>query len=320
MLIYKLPFQNKFYTLDSQEESSVYSINSFCGDRKILFFGNPKEITTEELDLIQFQLPISVENTSTETKEKYLDKISKAIQIIKENQLSKIVIARKKPIEYSGLDFGKTFSNLCESYPTAFVYAFCHNGIAWMGAFSEALGIYDKKNKTFRTMSLAGTLPVDENWTTKEIEEQLPVTEYISTILKKYSTSVLQSETYDHISGNIKHLRTDFEINLEKEKVESLLKELHPTPAVCGIPKEECKKWIKELEDFDREYYAGYNQIETEDFLYAFVNLRCGKFFKNRVDIFVGGGITQDSNPENEWRETELKSHAIINNLAIKQP
>ena len=125
MLIYKLPFQNKFYTLDSQEESSVYSINSFCGDRKILFFGNPKEITTEELDLIQFQLPISVENTSTETKEKYLDKISKAIQIIKENQLSKIVIARKKPIEYSGLDFGKTFSNLCESYPTAFVYAFC---------------------------------------------------------------------------------------------------------------------------------------------------------------------------------------------------
>jgi len=33
-------------------------------------------------------------------------------------------------------------------------------------------------------MSLAGTLPINEEWSEKEIEEQKPVTHYISEILK----------------------------------------------------------------------------------------------------------------------------------------
>jgi isochorismate synthase len=47
------------------------------------------------------------------------------------------------------------------------------------------------------------------------------------------------------------------------------------------------------------------------------VNLRCARLYKNAVHIFVGGGITAQSNPAKEWTETELKSEDILKNLVI---
>ena len=93
-------------------------------------------------------------------------------------------------------------------------------------------------------MSLAGTLPINEEWIEKEIEEQKPVTHYISEILKKYVTlsEVEESETYNHISGNIKHLRTDFTAKIEDNRLEELIEELHPTPAVCEFRRNFAKK------------------------------------------------------------------------------
>ncbi len=184
-----------------------------------------------------------------------------------------------------------------------------------MGAFSELLGNFNKKTSAFETMSMAGTLRVNENWSAKEIEEQRPVTDYVSTILKKYSSDIYQSETYDHISGNIKHLRTDFKMKTEPRHLNNIISELHPTPAVCGIPKEFCRKAIFNFEETSRELYSGYIRIETETEIQFFVNLRCAQFFRNGAVIYAGGGITAQSDADAEWRETELKSDAILKNL-----
>ncbi|KAK6021242.1 hypothetical protein OSTOST_13087, partial [Ostertagia ostertagi] len=120
-------------------------------------------------------------------------------------------------------------------------------------------------NDKFETMSLAGTIPVTENWTKKEIEEQKPVTDFIKNILKNFTSEVEESETYDHISGNIKHLRTDFKAKIEKEDLGKLITELHPTPAVCGIPKAFCMNAIDDFEMHPRNFYAGYIKVETEE-------------------------------------------------------
>lgn len=317
MLIFKFPHQDKFYKIDPSVDEINYSFHSFDGKEKLDFKGKIVEITENEIQNISFELPENPNHYKEESKEEYLRKIEKTIDVIKKNHLKKLVISRKKMVEYSNINFSQSFINLCQKYPSAFVYAFSENHLAWMGAFSEALGIYDKKTKKFQTMSLAGTLPINETWTSKEIEEQQPVSDYILEILKNYSQSIEQSETYDHHSGDIKHLRTDFSITIDEEKAELLLQDLHPTPAVCGIPKDFCQEKILELEKFNREFYAGFSQIETSDFLYAFVNLRCGKFYKNRAEILVGGGITKDSSPEKEWQETELKSMAILGSLAV---
>ena len=39
-----------------------------------------------------------------------------------------------------------------------------------------------------------------------------------------------------------------------------------------------------------------------------YVNLRCMQFKNNEALIYVGGGITKDSVPEDEWQETVSKT------------
>lgn len=321
MMYFKLPFDEKLYSTDENSNENFVNFYSFDGTTQINFNGNIVEINPERFDQITISsesLPEDNNHFSTETQEEYLENLSKVIDVIKNNQLPKLVYSRRKIFtDFNEIDVKESFKNLCQSYPNAFRYIFINGETSWMGAFSEVLGKFNKETHDFETMSLAGTLPISESWSEKEIEEQKPVTTYIRNILNNYSENINESKTYDHISGNIKHLRTDFKAKIKPENLDKIIQELHPTPAVCGIPKEFCKENIQNLEKFPRELYAGYIKIETEKTVQYFVNLRCSKLYKNAVHLFVGGGITAQSSPEKEWLETELKSEAVLKNLVI---
>lgn len=321
MIYFKFPFDDKLYSTDDSFGEKKIGFYAFDGLSQIDFNGNIVEIDPEMFDqtlISDNSLPKGQNQFSAETKEEYLQNLEKVISVINENKLPKLVYSRRKIFtDFSKIDLNKSFENLCQSYPNAFRYIFNDGKNSWMGAFSEVLGKFNKKTYEFETMSLAGTLPVSENWSEKEIEEQKPVTLYIRNILKKYSGNIDESGTYDHISGNIKHLRTDFKARIRTEDLDAVIQELHPTPAVCGIPKESCKESIQKLEKFPRELYAGYIKIETGDTVQYFVNLRCARIYQDSVHVFVGGGITAQSNPEKEWTETELKSEAILKNLVV---
>lgn len=320
MIYFKLPFNETLYSTDQKQGSESISFHSFDLLRQIGFEGNiteasepfePKEMTSEVL--------LKDESHFTEeTKEEYTNTLHQVIDVIKNHNLPKLVYSRRKIFrDFNGIDYKESFKKLCITYPNAFRYIFNDGENAWMGAFSETLGKFNKTTHEFETMSLAGTLPVSEEWTEKEIEEQKPVTSYIKDILENYSANLQLSETYDHISGNIKHLRTDFKAHIQPEDLDNLIHELHPTPAVCGIPKDFCKKSIQQFEKFPRELYAGYIKVETDEWVMYFVNLRCARLYKDSVHVFVGGGITAQSDAEKEWRETELKSEAVLKNLVV---
>lgn len=321
MIYFKFPFDENLYSTDENSNENNINFYSFDGLRQIDFNGKIIEIHQEKFDLTTISNDLLAEDSNhfiAETKDEYLHHLEKVIDVIKENQLPKLVYSRRKIFaDFNQIDLKESFKKLCHSYPNAFRYIFIDGETSWMGAFSEVLGKFNKKTHTFETMSLAGTLPVSENWTEKEIEEQKPVSSYIRNILKKYSETLEESETYDHISGNIKHLRTDFKTKILPEDLDTIIQELHPTPAVCGIPKDFCKENILKLEKFPRELYAGYIKIETEESIQYFVNLRCSKLYKNAIHLFVGGGITAQSIPEKEWIETELKSEAVLKNLVV---
>lgn len=321
MIYFKLPFDENLYSTDQNPDETHIVFHPFDGLEKIECSGKIVKINHEALNdelISNTSLPKDNNQYTAETKTEYLKKLQEVIQVINENQLPKLVYSRRKIFtDFRKIDLKKSFENLCQSYPNAFRYIFINEENSWMGAFSEVLGKYNKKTHNFETMSLAGTLPVSESWSEKEIEEQKPVTEYIRNILKDYSQEAKESATYDHISGNIKHLRTDFNAKIRPEDLDEIIQKLHPTPAVCGIPKDFCKEKIRELEKFPRELYAGYIKIESEDNIFYFVNLRCCKLYQDSIHMFVGGGITAQSSPEKEWRETELKSEAILKNLVI---
>jgi isochorismate synthase len=69
---------------------------------------------------------------------------------------------------------------------------------------------------------------------------------------------------------------------------------LHPTPAVCGLPKQEAKDFILENEGYDRKYYTGFlGELNKEAFNKEtlksdlYVNLRCMKIKDNQAHLYV---------------------------------
>nr|WP_314497857.1 chorismate-binding protein [uncultured Chryseobacterium sp.] len=319
MIYFKFPFDEKLYSPVEDSDQKTVIFKTFDQSAQIEFEGNITEVRYQNPTSSDQLLIKDYSGFSSETYDEYTEKLQKVIKVINENKLPKLVLSRRKIFkDFSEIDIKKSFNNLCKAYPNAFRYIFIKDDNAWMGAFSEVLGKFNKSTHQFETMSLAGTIPVTENWTEKEIKEQQPVSAYIRNVLEKFKTGsdIFESGTYDHISGNIKHLRTDFTLKINPENLDTIIEELHPTPAVCGIPKDFCKEKIQEFEKFPRELYAGFIRIETENFIQYFVNLRCAKLYSDSVHLFVGGGITSQSNPQKEWQETELKSEAILKNLS----
>lgn len=324
MILFRLPFAESFLTVEENSAQDAVTFSPFSSEEIIRFNGKLKEIYTEDIlknPIFTNEAGLKSSDFTEETQAEYLHKINRAIHFVKEKNIPKLVLSRIKTLEYSKLESKKinlsqTYLNISKAYPNAFSYFFIKENICWMGAFSEVLGKFSKKDGKFITMSLAGTLPVLEQWTRKEIEEQKPVTDYIKNILSAYSTEIQISDTSDHISGAIKHLRTDFVLDTNEVSAVKIVEKLHPTPAVCGIPKELCLEEISRLEKYPRNLYSGYIKVETAEDIFWFVNLRCAEFTQNASQIHVGGGITALSIPENEWRETELKADAILKNIS----
>ncbi|MFB1039347.1 MAG: chorismate-binding protein, partial [Polaribacter sp.] len=100
--------------------------------------------------------------------------------------------------------------------------------------------------------------------------------------------------------------------------LEELIRALHPTPAVCGLPRELARTFLFENENYDRSFYTGFlgelNLQDSKDTAKSsalFVNLRCMRIQNNKAAIFVGGGITKDSDAANEWEETVFKAKTM---------
>ncbi|SEF72851.1 isochorismate synthase [Halpernia humi] len=319
-IYFRLPFSKTIFSNDVSSENHVVQFTSFDGLEKLDFKGNLQNSSVNELlinPLFSKDLNFKLNKCEEESEENYTKKLDEVISFIQKNKIPKLVISRRKILDLKdkNINLSQSFLNLIKAYDNAFTYLFRTENACWLGAFSEVLGKFNKENATFETMSLAGTLALNKTWTSKELDEQKTVSNYVKSVLSKYSDEVEISETKDHISGNIKHLRTDFKLKLERKNLENLISELHPTPAVCGIPKEFCKTAISNFEENPREFYAGYSKVETTDEIYYFVNLRCSKIHKNAAEVFVGGGITAQSKALNEWAETELKAEAILKNL-----
>jgi len=159
----------------------------------------------------------------------------------------------------------------------------------------------------------------------KEVLEQEYVTRYIHDVLWEFQVKDYRvCSPYVRKAGNLVHLCTDFSFEYDKigDRLWKYVDAMHPTPAVAGQPKEDAIRFIKELEPHDRNYYAGFLGPITHNMqIDLFVNLRCLKITPEYMSLYVGGGITLDSNPADEWDETKLKAESLLKILRtyIKQ-
>ncbi|MDP2237576.1 MAG: isochorismate synthase [Bacteroidales bacterium] len=277
--------------------------------------------------LIQFQSTTKTEIFSTFKEpsaigfEEYSKQASAIISLLKQGSINKVVLSRviRFKTEFP-LKAAETFVALCEKYPEAFVYILSDGkSQLWLGASPETLlRVEDGKGMT---MSLAGTQAAGNKesieiiWQNKEKDEQNFVTDYLSEKLQNCSvTDIQKSETETIFAGKIAHLRTKFSFNLtEESNILNLAQNLHPTPAVCGTPAKKALEIIRKTEKHDRSFYAGYlGMIENEENAQFFVNLRCMQIWKNYAFLYVGGGLTAESDIKKEWEETLLKAETLM--------
>ena len=259
-------------------------------------------------------------NTTSTPQDTYESYVAKSVNTLKEGgNLKKIVAARKVSI-HAVHPSAKVFQALCEQYPNANVFAWWNGDSCWMGASPELLLETIKRSSgevMYSTDALAGTQVASANnnlsrpWTAKEVEEHQLVTDGIVQDLTTYgATQIAPSPLTNKRAGHLLHRFQS--ISFQTEKSEGILECLHPTAALCGLPRKDAKQWIVDHEGQARDFYGGYFALRHHNAYYAWVNLRSAEFFDNSAVLHVGAGLTKDSSPMEEWLETKEKTQTML--------
>ncbi len=274
--------------------------------------------------------------SDAEAESVYIRNATEAVEAIQRGEMRKVVISRTKRVQFSDAPNAVAlFDKLCEKYPNAFVSAVSipERGQIWISATPERLVSVDADG-IFRTASLAGTQsathpdgtpkrPAQAMWAQKEIEEQALVSRYIIECFKRIRLREYIEEGPKTITaGNLMHLGTSFTVDTQAVRYPQLgtvmLKLLHPTSAVCGTPRDAAFAFIQQHETHDRELYSGFLgpvNIDADSKgpeTGIFVHIRCMKLEGKLATLYAGAGLTEDSEPEREWLETEMKCQTLL--------
>ncbi|MDR1859782.1 MAG: chorismate-binding protein [Bacteroidales bacterium] len=266
-------------------------------------------------------------------KGRYISAVERAIAEIAGGAFSKVILSRVAvhPFAESVCDAELRayynelmFIKLLQLLPNSLVYIVnLPKAGLWLGGTPEALFL--QHDARCETVSLAGTQlrqpSGDYLWHTKEIEEQAFVSRYMLDVFYRFGVWPYHTagpETAE--TGNVAHLKTTFSFAADKiaEKAGDFIAALHPTPAVCGLPKAEARDFILRSEPSPRRYYTGFlGPCCPDGSIRLYVNLRCMEIVDQHCLLHLGGGITARSVPEKEWNETVAKAQPLYDAIAF---
>ena len=250
------------------------------------------------------------------------DRVARAVEKIKGNQLEKVVLARfATATTESPIDVRNLLQQLAREYPSTWVYS--NTGL--VGATPELLvrlskslvtsrilaGTIRKTGDDERDLALAGSLARSS----KDLEEHEYAVRSVADALAPLcsSTNVPESPFVLHLS-NVMHLATDvtgvLSDNSSPADIFDLVSRLHPSAAVCGTPTEVAQRTIDEIEGISRGRYAGpIGWIDANGDGELGIALRCGQISSDAksIRIYAGCGIVAGSDPEREYAESQAK-------------
>lgn len=236
-------------------------------------------------------------------------------------EVKKVVIARHVfDVQHAAEDPEELFLRACRLYPHQYIALVCleHAG-TWLMATPEVL--IEGDGTHYHTMALAGTMKMPDSyqprqemkWSEKNRKEQRLVASYIGDTLQPFADELTHSHPHTTMAARLLHLRTDFDFTLKEDvPLADVLDALHPTPAVCGLPKEAAKELILKHEADKRKYYSGFcGPYDPKGDTRLFVTLRCMEINDDAYVLHAGGGIVPESKENEEWRETEMKLNTM---------
>ncbi|MBE4908409.1 isochorismate synthase [Bacillus luteolus] len=261
--------------------------------------------------------------------EEWKQSVKEVTNKIKQGQVEKVVLAREVRLFFdNSIEITNVIANLREQQPLSYTFAFENGKDCFVGASPERL--VKKENQEVLSTCLAGsikrgtTLKEDDDYGNlllndkKNIIEHEVVVHMIKDAMSKACNHLeVPSKPSLYKMRDIQHLYTPVK-GIVKEDVSllSIVESLHPTPALGGFPKEEAIKMIRETEVLDRGWYAGpIGWIDSRDNGEFAVAIRSALLQENEASLFAGCGIVGDSEPESEYKETEIKFKPMLSAL-----
>jgi len=282
----------------------------------------PQEMTID--------LPRLFTRNDAPDREGWIASVEAAIESFRTGQLDKVVLARESRFEFTNdLDLVQLMTLLRAHTRGCFHFLFQFDaGGAFLGATPERL--YARHEHRLRSEALAGTRPrgadddEDQRLGEKLLASQKEAREhkFVADSTRRILTSLCQDlrggEERSLVKlARVQHMITRFEGDLRKGIGDAeILTALHPTPAVGGVPTDTARKRIRELEPFDRGWYAGpVGWIGPSGAEFA-VGIRSALVEKRQLRLYSGAGIVEGSHPDREWDEIENKIGSFLRILS----
>ncbi|MEO8398987.1 MAG: isochorismate synthase, partial [Ignavibacteriaceae bacterium] len=285
-------------------------------------------INSEKENCNSFKI-LNESGTSPKDKKKWKQNVQSALEEIQNKIIDKIVLSRKVEFILSEKPSVENFiEQLKVKFPRCYIFIVHCRESTFIGATPEKLANFENGNVELD--ALAGSAPrgknVDEDNSLekdllankKNLNEHNFVVNHIKDIISKHNYEDLNTtEITVRKLANIQHLLTKFSVKLNHDSsIFSILKELSPTPAVCGIPLQSSMQLIKKLESHKRGLYSGFiGWLNFENEGEFAVSIRSALINNKKIIAYAGSGIVEDSDPELEFNETDLKLNTILNLL-----
>ena len=267
------------------------------------------------------RLPALSNRTDLPDRENWETMIEQALTGIDNSKLEKVVLARRTSLTFDQpLEPVSVLARLVAEAGDCFHYCLQPaKGIAMVGASPERL--YFRYRRDIESDALAGTrargVSSEEDnllaekllGNEKELREHRYVLDELTRGLKPLCDSLQVDNQISIVKlAKVQHLSARLKGTLAASVTDAdVLKSIHPTPAVGGYPRDLAMDRIRELEPFDRGWYAGPVGWIGSDAAEFAVAIRCGLISDDKIDLYSGAGVIAGSVPKNEWKEIETK-------------
>lgn len=247
--------------------------------------------------------------------------VDRVLEEIASGRLDKLVLARKTSLYFTQpVAVWPTLALLNQRATQSTVFAFqLSPSVAFIGATPEKF--FHRQKELLTTDALAGTRPrgktaqedlrlereLLENL--KEMREFKYVSEFLERALSPLSQKIEWLERDHVLKGTyVQHIHNRLKVWLKSEISDAeLIKTLHPTPALGGIPRDSALSLLKTIEPFDRGWYGAPVGIIGTRESSLYVAIRSALIRERALHLFAGLGIVKGSTAEREWDELEQK-------------
>jgi menaquinone-specific isochorismate synthase len=262
-------------------------------------------------------------------KEEYLQSIDQVTDLIKANEAQKVVIARSLALQFEeAITSPQILSHVVHEQPESYLFGLEHENMLFYGASPERLVKVDdgraysscvagsiKRGKTAEEDNQLGQSLLND---TKNRGEHHYVVEMITETFEKNCSEVKVPNGPKLLKiRDIQHLYTPVEGQLNEEAtILQLVKHLHPTPALGGVPREQAMEMIRTYEPMNRGMYAApIGWLDADGNGEFAVAIRSAALVEDKAYLYAGGGIVADSEPQSEYEETLVKFRPMLRAL-----